>query len=67
MKILILGGDGYLGWPTSLYFSKQNHDVLIIDNFIKRKLQKKFQRYSLFKNYTLKQKVNEWQKVSKKM
>ncbi len=66
MKILILGGDGYLGWPTSLYFSNQNHDVLIIDNFIKRKLQKKFQRYSLFKNYTLKQKINEWKKVSKK-
>lgn len=37
MKILILGGDGYLGWPTAMYFSRQGHDVGLVDNFIKRK------------------------------
>ena len=36
MKILILGGDGYLGWPTSLYFSARNHDVYTLDNFVKK-------------------------------
>ncbi|HKQ29998.1 MAG TPA: NAD-dependent epimerase/dehydratase family protein [Burkholderiales bacterium] len=36
MKILILGGDGYLGWPTAMYFSKRGHEVTVLDNFIKR-------------------------------
>jgi len=36
MKICILGGDGYLGWPTSLHFSVRGHEVLIIDNLGKR-------------------------------
>ena len=37
MKILILGGDGYLGWPTAM-FSKRKHQVIVVDNFIKRRL-----------------------------
>jgi len=37
MKVCVLGGDGYLGWPTSLYFSARGHQVLIIDNFAKRR------------------------------
>jgi UDP-sulfoquinovose synthase len=37
MKVCVLGGDGYLGWPTSLHFSARGHEVLIIDNFAKRR------------------------------
>ena len=36
MKILILGGDGFCGWPTSLYLSKQGHEVIIVDNLSRR-------------------------------
>ncbi len=36
MKVLILGGDGYLGWPTAMYLSKKGHDVAVLDNYIKR-------------------------------
>ncbi|MGA8223702.1 MAG: NAD-dependent epimerase/dehydratase family protein [Candidatus Acidiferrales bacterium] len=36
MKILVLGGDGYCGWPTALYLSKQGHQVAIADNFCRR-------------------------------
>ncbi len=36
MKIAVLGGDGYCGWATALYLSKQGHTVAIIDNFIRR-------------------------------
>jgi UDP-sulfoquinovose synthase len=36
MRILILGGDGYLGWPASMYFSNLGHEVACVDNFIKR-------------------------------
>lgn len=36
MRILILGGDGYLGWPTAMYFSARGHDVTVVDNYLRR-------------------------------
>ena len=36
MKILILGGDGYLGWPTAMYLSKRGYDVIVVDNYFRR-------------------------------
>jgi UDP-sulfoquinovose synthase len=36
MKILILGGDGYLGWPTAMYFSNRGYDVTVVDNYFRR-------------------------------
>ena len=36
MRILVLGGDGFCGWPTSLYLSARGHDVTIADNFSRR-------------------------------
>ena len=39
MRILILGTDGYLGWPTAMYLAKKGHDVIGIDNELKRGLE----------------------------
>ena len=39
MKILVLGADGYLGWPTSMRLAKLGHRVFMIDNFSKRKIE----------------------------
>jgi len=36
LRILILGGDGYLGWPTAMYLSSRGHEVAVADNMIKR-------------------------------
>ena len=36
MRILILGGDGYLGWPTAMHLASKNHDVLAVDNYLRR-------------------------------
>ena len=36
MNILVIGGDGYLGWPQSMYLSKQGYNVAIIDNLARR-------------------------------
>ena len=36
MRILILGGDGYLGWPTAMYFSNRGHEVHAVDNYLRR-------------------------------
>jgi UDP-sulfoquinovose synthase len=40
MRILILGGDGYLGWPTAMHFSKRGHEVHAIDNYLRRRAHK---------------------------
>ena len=32
MKIIVLGGDGFCGWPTALHLSARGHDVVIVDN-----------------------------------
>jgi UDP-sulfoquinovose synthase len=37
MRILILGGDGYLGWPTAMHFSDRGHDVHLVDNYLRRR------------------------------
>ena len=36
MRIAVLGGDGYCGWATALYLSKQGHSIAIADNFARR-------------------------------
>ncbi|MEP7300650.1 MAG: NAD-dependent epimerase/dehydratase family protein [Caldimonas sp.] len=38
MKIIVLGGDGFCGWPTALHLSKAGHDVVIVDNLSRRKI-----------------------------
>ena len=42
MKVLILGGDGYLGWPTTMHFANEGHDVYVIDNLSKRKIESEY-------------------------
>jgi UDP-sulfoquinovose synthase len=37
MRILILGGDGYLGWPTAMHLSRRGHDVHVVDNYLRRR------------------------------
>ncbi|STX28915.1 UDP-glucose 4-epimerase [Legionella beliardensis] len=34
--VLILGGDGYLGWPTCMYFSNRGYEVTVVDNYLRR-------------------------------
>jgi UDP-sulfoquinovose synthase len=36
VRILVLGGDGYLGWPTAMHFSNAGHEIAVVDNFAKR-------------------------------
>ncbi|MGH2589687.1 MAG: NAD-dependent epimerase/dehydratase family protein, partial [Actinomycetota bacterium] len=37
MRILILGGDGYLGWPTSMSLARRGHEVHAVDNYLRRR------------------------------
>jgi UDP-sulfoquinovose synthase len=38
MRVIVLGGDGYLGWPTAMHFAARDHAVLAIDNYLRRRL-----------------------------
>jgi len=40
MRILILGGDGYLGWPTAMQLSAHGHEVAVADNYLRRQLMR---------------------------
>ena len=66
MKILILGGDGYLGWPTSLYFSARNHDVHTLDNFVKKKIELENGIKNLIHQPPLAERVKLWNSNNKK-
>ncbi|MDQ1404187.1 MAG: UDP-sulfoquinovose synthase [Actinomycetota bacterium] len=37
MRIMVLGGDGYLGWPTAMHFSSRGHEVAVVDDFTRRR------------------------------
>jgi UDP-sulfoquinovose synthase len=60
MKILILGADGYLGWPTSLHFASKGHDVFILDNLSKRKIENEFGIEPLIALNPFDQRVKKW-------
>lgn len=60
MKILILGGDGYLGWATALYLSGRGHDVGVLDNFAKRRWELELNVEPLFPIRTLHDRVGAW-------
>ena len=66
MKILILGGDGYLGWPTALYLSNKEFDVGIVDNFFRRLWDLNLGTESLTPIYSLHERVKTWEKETGK-
>lgn len=37
-KVMVLGGDGFCGWPTSLHLSDKGHDIVIVDNLSRRRI-----------------------------
>ena len=47
MKVFILGGDGFCGWPTSLHLSSLGHEVIIIDNLSRRNIDNELGATSL--------------------
>ncbi len=66
MKVLILGGDGYLGWPTAMFFSQRGDEVMVIDNFAKRRWELEEGVQPLIPIATLHQRIERWRLVSNK-
>ncbi len=65
-KILILGGDGYLGWPTAMHFSMLGYEVTVIDNFAKRQWELEEGIEPLVPIPTLHRRVARWKAVTGK-
>src|SRR5437588_706411 len=66
MKILVLGGDGYCGWPTALYLSQRGNDVAIIDNFLRRLWDHELGAPTLTPIRTLPERLRAWHRLTGK-
>ncbi|QLC20921.1 NAD-dependent epimerase/dehydratase family protein [Parasphingopyxis sp. CP4] len=66
MKIFVLGGDGFCGWPTSLYLSRRDYDVTIIDNLSRRKIDVELGVDSLTPIAPVDQRLAAWEEVTGK-
>jgi UDP-sulfoquinovose synthase len=64
MNILVLGGDGYLGWPTALHLSALGHHVTVVDNLVRREYDVEMGVGSLVPICPLEQRVATWREVS---
>jgi UDP-sulfoquinovose synthase len=64
MNVLVLGGDGYLGWPTALRLSAQGHTVGIVDNLVRRQYDEEMGVDSLVPIQDLEARVRTWRQVS---
>ncbi len=64
MRVLILGGDGYLGWPSAMYFAARGHQVRTIDNYLRRTIAQQTQSEALMPNPNLVDRVGIFRSVS---
>jgi UDP-sulfoquinovose synthase len=64
VRVLVLGGDGFCGWPTSLYLSDRGHDVTICDNLSRRKIDVELEVESLTPIRTISERLRAWREVS---
>ena len=66
MKVLVLGGDGFCGWPTALHLSKIGHDVIIVDNLSRRKIDLELEVESLTPISHLSTRLEAWEQLTGK-
>ncbi len=66
MRILVLGGDGFCGWPTALYLSDKGHDVVIVDNLSRRNIDNELEVGSLTPISPMSVRLRAWREISGK-
>jgi len=66
VKVLVLGGDGFCGWPTSLHLSDIGHDVIVIDNLSRRAIDVELGVDSLTPITSMEERVKVWKEISGK-
>lgn len=64
MKVIILGGDGFCGWPTALYLSKRGHSVVIVDNLSRRNIDNELETESLTPIRPIGERIRVWKEIT---
>jgi UDP-sulfoquinovose synthase len=64
MRVLVLGGDGFCGWPTSLYLSDRGNDITIVDNLSRRKIDVELEVDSLTPIRPIHERISAWKEIS---
>ncbi|NDY42306.1 NAD-dependent epimerase/dehydratase family protein [Dissulfurirhabdus thermomarina] len=66
MRILVLGGDGFCGWPTALHLSHLGHEIAIVDNLVRRKIDIELECESLTPIRPIGERLKTWKEISGK-
>jgi UDP-sulfoquinovose synthase len=64
MKIVIFGGDGFCGWPTSLHLSNLGHEIFIVDNLSRRKIDIELETNSLTPIKSTSKRLETWRQIT---
>ena len=63
-RIVVIGGDGFCGWPTALHLSRKGHEVMIVDNLSRRRIDEELGVESLTPIAPIEARITAWQEVS---
>ncbi|MBX9576356.1 MAG: NAD-dependent epimerase/dehydratase family protein [Caulobacteraceae bacterium] len=66
MKVLVLGGDGFCGWPTALHLSARGWDVVVVDNLSRRAIDDELEVQSLTPIRSMNERIDAWKEISGK-
>jgi UDP-sulfoquinovose synthase len=66
MKVLVLGGDGFCGWPTTLHLSDKGHDVIVVDNLSRRAIDLELEVESLTPIRPMGERIRTWKELTGK-
>ena len=64
MRIAILGGDGFCGWPTTLHLSRRGHDVILVDNLSRRRIDGELDVQSLTPIRSIEDRLSAWKEIA---
>lgn len=64
MKIVVLGGDGFCGWPTALHLSNLGHEIVIVDNLSRRSIDNELEASSLTPIRPMGERIRAWKELS---
>jgi UDP-sulfoquinovose synthase len=67
LKILLLGGDGFCGWPTALHLSARDHEVAIVDNLSRRNIDNELETSSLTPIRPIGERIRAWKEITGKV
>jgi len=66
VKVIVLGGDGFCGWPCAVNLAEQNHDVIIVDNLSRRKIDIDLEVESLTPISSITERLSAWEETGGK-